>query len=142
MAVNVTVAELRLAFPEFADTTKYPDAYIQRFLTMASRFITKDSGRIKDDVRVLALEYMTCHLMTLSAVDGQNKAQGDGNGGGVLVSAHIESVSVAYQGVIANDEFAQWIQSTPYGKMYWALLSANNPAGIFWVGSPRAFGIR
>lgn len=142
MAVNVTVAELRLAFPEFANTTTYPDAYIQRFITMASMFITKDSGRIKDDVRVLALEYMTCHLMTLSAVDGQGKAQGDGNGGAMIASAHIESVSVAFQTAIANNSFEQWIQSTPYGKMYWALLSANNPAGIYWVGSPRAFGIR
>ena len=143
MAVNVTVAEFRLAFPEFADTTKYPDAYIQRFITMASRFITKDSGRIKDDVRVLALEYMTGHLITLSAVDGKGNAQGDGSSaGGVLLSAHIESVSVAYQSAIANSMFEQWIQSTPYGKMYWALLSANNPAGIYWVGSPRAFGIR
>lgn len=142
MAVNVTVSELRNAFPEFGDVSKYPNEYIQRFITMASMFITKDSGRIKDDVRVLALEYMTCHLMTLSAIDGQGNAQGDGNSGGVLSSAHIESVSVAYQTAIANDMFEQWIQSTPYGKMYWALLSANNPAGIYWVGSPRAFGIR
>lgn len=142
MAVNVTVLELRNAFPEFGDVSKYPNEYIQRFITMASMFITKDSGRIKDDVRVLALEYMTCHLMTLSAIDGQGNAQGDGNSGGVLSSAHIESVSVAYQTAIAKDMFEQWIQSTPYGKMYWALLSANNPAGIYWVGSPRAFGIR
>ena len=142
MAVNVTVSEFRLAFPEFGNTTKYPDGYIQRFITMASMFITKDSGRIKDEVRVLALEYMTGHLITLSALDGQGNAQGDGNAGGVLSSAHIESVSVAYQTAIAKDMFEQWIQSTPYGKMYWALLSANNPAGIFWIGSPRAFGIR
>ena len=142
MSVVVTVQNLRQAFPEFSDTTKYPDAYIQRFITMATMYISTVSGRIRDDVRVLAIEYMTCHLMTLSAIDGKGNAQGDGNGGGVLTSASIESVSVAFQAVIANNSFEQWIQSTPYGKAYWALLQANNPAGIYWVGTPRAFGIR
>ncbi|MBP5789225.1 MAG: DUF4054 domain-containing protein [Neisseriaceae bacterium] len=142
MSVSVTVAELKLAFPEFSDSTKYPDAYVQRFITMATMYISTVSGVIRDNVRVLAIEYMACHLMTLSAVDGAGNAQGDGNAGGILASAHIESVSVAFQGVIASDAFEQWIQSTPYGKMLWALLSVNNPTGIYWVGSPRAFGIR
>lgn len=142
MSVVVTVQNLRQAFPEFSDTTKYPDAYIQRFITMATMYISTVSGRIRDDVRVLAIEYMTCHLMTLSAIDGKGNAQGDGNGGGVLTSASIESVSVAFQAVIANNSFEQWIQSTPYGKMYWALLQANNPAGIYWVGNLRPWGVR
>lgn len=142
MSVNVTVAEFRLALPEFADTTKYPDAYIQRFITQSTMFITTDSGIIRDDVRVLAIEYMTAHLITLAAIDGAGNKVADGNSGGVLTSASIESVSVAFQGVIAKNAFEQWIQSTPYGKMYWALLEANTPTGVFWVGSPRIHGIR
>lgn len=142
MSVNVTVAEFRLAFPEFDSTTKYPNAYIERFITQATMYISTQSGIIRDDVRKLAIEYMVGHLITLSAVDGQGNAQGDGNSGGVLTSASIESVSVAFQGVIAKDAFEQWIQSTPYGKMYWALLEANTPTGVFWVGSPRIHGIR
>lgn len=142
MSVNVTVAEYRLALPEFSDTTKYPNAYIERFITQATMYISTQSGIIRDDVRKLAIEYMVGHLITLSAVDGQGNAQGDGNSGGVLTSASIESVSVAFQAVIAKDAFEQWIQSTPYGKMYWALLEANTPTGVFWVGSPRIHGIR
>lgn len=142
MSVVVTVENLRNAFPEFGDTSKYPNEYIQRFITMATMYISTVSGIIRDDVRILAIEYMTCHLMTLSAIDGQGNAQGDGNSGGVLSSASIESVSVAFQAVIASDAFEQWIQSTPYGKMYWALLQANTPTGIYWVGVKRAFGIR
>lgn len=142
MSVSVTVSDLRSAFPEFSDTTKYPNGYIERFITMATMYISTVSGVIRDDVRKLAIEYMACHLMTLSAVDGQGNSQGDGNAGGVLASAHIESVSVAFQTVLAKDSFEQWIQSTPYGKMYWALLSANTPTGVYWIGSPRVFGIR
>ena len=142
MAVSVSVAEFRLALPEFADTTKYPDTYIQRFITQSTMFITTDSGIIKDDVRALAIEYMTAHLITLAAVDGAGNANADSNSGGVLTSASIDSVSVAFQAVIAKDAFEQWIQSTPYGKLYWALLSANMPTGVYWVGTPRLHGIR
>lgn len=143
MAVNVTVQMFRTAMPEFSDTTKYPDAYIQRFITQSTMFISTDSGIIKDDVRILAIEYLTAHLITLAAIDGQGNAISDNsNSGGVLTSASIDSVSVAFQAVIAKDAFEQWIQSTPYGKLYWALLSANMPGGIFWVGSPKVFGIR
>ena len=142
MAVNVTVAEFRLALPEFASVTKYPEAYIQRFITQSTMFITNQSGIIRDDVRILAIEYMTAHLITLAAVDGAGNATDQTNSGGVLTSASIDSVSVAFQAVIAKDAFEQWIQSTPYGKLYWALLSANMPGGIFWVGSPKVFGIR
>ena len=142
MSVDVTVATFRASLPEFANTTKYPDAYIQRFITQSTMFITTDSGIIKDDVRVLAIEYMTAHLITLAAIDGAGNTVSDGNTGGVLTSASIDSVSVAFQAVIAKDAFEQWIQSTPYGKMYWALLSANMPTGVYWVGTPRLHGIR
>lgn len=143
MAVSVSVSDLRSAFPEFASVTAYPNAYIQRFITQATMYISTVSRIIRDDVRVLAIEYMACHLMTLSAIDGAGNIKDDnGSAGGVLTNASIDSVSVGYQGVIARDGFEQWIQSTPYGKMYWALLKANTPVGIHYVGSPRVFGIR
>lgn len=143
MAVNVTVSDFRTALPEFSSTTQYPDAYIQRFITQATMYISAQSGIIRDDVRVLAIEYMTAHLITLAAIDGQgNVNSNNSNSGGVLTSASIDAVSVAFQAVIAKDAFEQWIQSTPYGKMYWALLSANMPGGIYWCGTPRLYGIR
>ena len=143
MAVNVTVSDFRAAFPEFSSTTQYPDAYIQRFITQATMYITNQSGIIRDDVRILAIEYMTAHLITLAAIDGKGNANSDSStAGGVLTSASIDAVSVSFQAVIAKDAFEQWIQSTPYGKMYWALLSANMPGGIYWCGTPRLAGIR
>lgn len=143
MSVNVTVQMLRQAFPEFGNTTDYPDAYIQRFITQATMYISTVSRIIRDDVRVLAIEYMACHLITLSATDGKGNIKGNDSGaGGVLTSATIDSVSVSFQAVIAKDGFEQWIQSTPYGKAYWALLIANTPVGIHYIGNPKAMGIR
>ena len=141
--VTVTVAELRAAFPEWADTTKYPNSYLQRFLTQATMYISTKNYRIRPDVRVLAIEYMTGHLITLSALDGKGNANSNADtAGSVITSASVDSVSVSMVAPIAKDAFEQWIQSTPYGKAYWALLSANNPTGIFYVGTPRLHGIR
>lgn len=141
--VVVTVSDFRTALPEFSSVTTYPDAYIQRFITQAEMYISTQSGRLRDNVRKLAIEYMTAHLITLSATDGAGATKADSASAGMtLASASIDSVSVSYQGLIAKDAFEQWIQSTLYGRLYWALLSANNPVGIHYVGTPRAFGIR
>ena len=138
--IDVDVKSLREAFPEFASEQKYPDGYIKRFLTQATMYISRDNRVLRAEVRELGIQYMACHLMALSAVDGKGNATG--NDGNIVVSSHVGSVSVSIQAPIARDSFEQWIQSTPYGKAYWALLRANNPTGVFWVGTPRAFGIR
>lgn len=141
--VDVSVQSLREAFPEFADTALYPDGYIQRFLTQATAYIKTKNFRIDPSVRILAIQYMTGHLMTLSAVNAQGMPNADSQtAGSTVVSAHIHDVSVSIQAPIARDAFEQWIQTTPYGKSYWALMSANNPTGNFYVGTPRAYGIR
>lgn len=141
--VTVTVAEWRSAFPEFSSTTAYPDAYMQRFLTNATMYISTKNFRLRPEVRVLAIEYMASHLLTLAATNGAGNANSNADtAGSVITSASVDSVSVSLQAVIANNAFEQWIQSTPYGKAYWALLTANNPTGVFYVGNPRVQGIR
>lgn len=138
--ITVGVKDLREAFPEFNDVTLYPDGYLERFITQATMYISTDNRVLRPEVRKLAIEYMACHLMSLSATDGAGNATG--NDGNIVTSSHIGSVSVSIQAPIARDAFEQWIQSTPYGKAYWALLTANNPTGIFWIGTPRLRGIR
>lgn len=138
--IELKTKDLREAFPEFADECKYPDGYINRFLTQATAYISNYNCKLRPQVRLLAIQYMTCHLITLASVDASGNATGaDGN---IVTSSHVGNVSVSIQPPIARDAFEQWIQSTPYGKAYWALLTANNPTGIFYVGTPRVFGIR
>ena len=137
--VVITVDKFRKAFPEFT-VEKYPDEFIERFIVMATSFISTRNFRIRPEVRLLAIEYMMAHLISLSAVGGDGSTTGsDGN---IIVSSSIGSVSVGIQAPIARNAFEQWIQSTGYGKQYWALMKMNNPTGIFWVGNPSAFGVR
>lgn len=141
--VVVTVADYRQAFPEFSDEEQYTDAYLERFLTQAQSYISTYNFRIRPEVRLLAIQYMAGHLITLFGTQGQNNGGlGDNTAGSIITSAHIDSVSVSMQAPIASNAFAQWIQTTPYGKAFWALMTANNPVGVFWCGNPRPWGIK
>ena len=140
--VVVTTSQFRTDFYEFADTTKYPNALVNRMLTMAQSYISTINFRIKPETRVLLIELMMGHLITLYTSDPSNIAGSMSSAVGAEISASVGSVSVSRQAPIASDNFEQWIQTTGYGQQYWAMLTAQNPTGVFYVGNPRVFGIR
>lgn len=141
-AVDVTVNGFRTQFPEF-DATNYPDALITRFITMAEAYCSTTNYRIRPAVRILLIELMMAHLITLSEIDPTtHEVKTMGGIAGFELSASVDGVSVSKQAPIAKNSFEQWIQSTGYGQQYWALLVANVPTPIHWVGTPRAFGIK
>lgn len=141
--VTITVSDFRGAFPEFSNTTNYPDALLTRFLTMAQSYCSPVNFRIKPATRVLLIQLMAAHLITLNNISPTtHESTGSGEITGFETSASVGGVSVSLQAPIAREAFEQWIQSTGYGQQYWALLSANSPTGVHYVGTPRAFGIR
>lgn len=139
--VIITVCDMRQAFPEFMDEKKYPCGLIERFIAEAECFISTGNFRIRPQVRKLAIEYLVGHLITLTTIS-DNGAQTGVADGNIVTSASVDGVSVSNLAPIANDASEQWYQSTPYGKKFWALLTANNPMGVYWCGTPRAYGIR
>lgn len=140
--VVITLTAFRTAFPEF-DATTYPDAVCNRFLTMAQAYCSTTNFRIKPAVRILLIQLMTAHLITLAEMDPTTHAvKSMGEPTGFETSANVGGVSVTLQAPIARDAFEQWINSTGYGQQYWALLVANTPTGVHYIGTPRAFGIR
>lgn len=141
--IILTPAMFREAFPEFEDTNIYPDALLQRYITTAGLYVSKYKYWLKEDVQLLALEYMTAHLITLfNPSQGDQTSVGGTTAGGNVLSASVGQVSVSMQAPIASDAYAQWIQSTAYGKALWALLAAHIPAGMWFPGNPRPWGIR
>lgn len=138
--VTVQVSDLTSAFPQFSDETIYPSSLIQNFITQAECYISTTNYQITPEQRILLIELMACHLMTLNnIVNGEVTGM---NNTGVVQSSSIGDVSVSLVPPIAKDAFELWIQSTPYGQQYWALLTALNPTGIYWIGCPRPFGVR
>lgn len=140
--VVITLADFRTAFPEF-DTTNYPDAVCNRFLIMAQSYCSTTNFRIKPATRILLIQLMTAHLITLAKIDPTTHSVSSmGDITGFETSANVGGVSVTLQAPIARDAFEQWINSTGYGQQYWALLVANTPTGVHYVGTPRFMGIR
>ena len=139
MSLVLTPTEFKEMFPEFSGKS---DAYIERFITESCIYISSQNYVWQPEVRRLAIGYMTGHLITLSTSNEDGSAKGENDSGKVVSSASVGGVSVSIQPPIARNAFEQWVQTTPYGKKYWALLTVHTPCGLFWVGAPRAFGIR
>ena len=141
--VVVTTTMFREALQEFSSATYYTDALISRFILMAEAYCHTKNFRIKPAVRILLIELMTAHLITLNNIDPTtHQSTGSAEVSGFETSATVGGVSVSLLAPVAKDAFQSWINSTGYGQQYWALLIANNPLGIHYVGNPRAFGIR
>lgn len=140
--VNVTISQFRTDFTEFADSQKYTDGFLTRMLRTATAFISRENFRIEPDIRVLLIELMMGHLITLYTMDPSGIAGSLASSAAEEVSASVGSVSVTRQTHIANDNFEQWIQATGYGQQFWAILTAQNPTGVFYCGIPNVFGIK
>lgn len=141
-SVDVCIDKFRCDFPEFQMAT-YPDAVICRYLRMAQGYCSATNFRIRPTVREMLIELMAAHLITLAGVEpGTFMAKTNGEAKGFETSASVDGVSVSRQAPIARNAFEQWINSTGYGQEYWALLVANVPTPIHYVGNPESFGIR
>lgn len=142
MAVVVTIDDFRSAFKEFCDPLKYKDCLLTRFLAQAQAYISKQTFVISDEIRLLLIQLMAAHLITLSEIDPQTGIVSSmGSVAGAEVSATVGGVSVTKQSQISKNSLEQWLQSTGYGQQYLAILSAHN-IGFYFVGKPMAWGIK
>lgn len=141
-AVEVNVNDFRCQFPEFS-LENYPNAVVCRYITMATGYCSTTNFRIRPKVRELLIYLMAAHLITLAGLDpNTHLATSAGEASGFETSATIDGVSVSKQAPTARNAFEQWINTTGYGQQYWALLVANTPTPIHYVGVPDVFGIR
>lgn len=103
--MTLSVAEFRLEFPEFADTSAYSNDYVQRKLDQAARRMDASFfGDVADD----AQGYMTAHLITINPPTGSA-------GGRVVSSVTAGSASVTYE---SSHTAGRGLESTGYGRNY------------------------
>jgi len=142
MAVEVTVDGFRSSFKEFCNPVKYTDCLLTRFLTQAQAYISTQSFYISDSIRLLLIQLMAAHLITLSEIDPQTGIVSSmGTVAGAEVSATVGGVSVTKQSQISKNALEQWLQSTGYGQQYLAILQAHN-IGFYFRGNPAPWGIK
>ncbi len=136
-------AAFRAQFPEFADTTAYPEVLIEMYFDLAMQFISTTGSpcsALRGAQLQVALNYMTAHLMALGK---QNASAPPGSvQGGFDTSATIGEISVSKLAPPAKDAWDWWLYQTPYGQALMALLSALAVGGLSIGGLPEREGFR
>lgn len=129
MVVIFDVSLFREQRPQFSDTTKYSDAFLQNCFdeaalicnnTNASIVPYSPSNNIND--RQILLYLLTCHIATL-ATSGQV---------GTVTSATEGSVSAGFY--IDQRKGAAWFTQTQCGYTYWQMIQKYKLGGIFVDG--------
>jgi hypothetical protein len=114
-------AAFRIAFPQFADETAYPDARLDLLATFVG---TQLNACVWGDSLDFATMLYVAHLLT---IQGPSNAQGGGGSGGGSISGPVTSksvdkVSVSYDaGAVTYSGAAFWNQSG-YGIQLYQLM--------------------
>lgn len=130
------VAAFRVAFPQFANETTFPDVTLQGFWNVAILYVSDDAdyGRLTGDARARVLNLLTAHLAAQSARIAAGRTPG------IVQSSTVDKVSVSLVPPPVKSDFDFWLQQTPYGAQLLALLSIKSAGG--WYVNATAFNAR
>ncbi len=119
----MTPAQFRAAFPEFANTTAYPDPAIEFQITLAEKRLPEDRW---DDLLEHGTGLFTAHFLTLNARNAKS-------GGAVLMpvaSKAVDKVSVSYDTTMATLADGGHWNSTSYGVQFLQLARMVGAGGV------------
>lgn len=130
-----TPDQFRALFPQFADTTKYPDAIINARLAMADALMSE--SRFGAEVFPYVVGLFIAHYMALYAADQRSMAVGAAGGAnsGVQTSKSVDKVSVGYDASMTMNPDAGFWNNTRYGSEFWEYLMIFG-AGAIQLGVP------
>lgn len=120
--------QFRKDFPQFADTTKFPDPQINFRLTLADNLLSEKLTGVK--LFPYFVELFVAHYLTLYAADSAASSVGGATGStsGVVSSKSVDKVSVSFDyGSTLSPDAGFW-NYTRYGAEFWQLI------GMFGMG--------
>lgn len=128
-AIQYNNTVFRAMFPAFADATTYPDDLLLLYWNTATAYISKwpqcDFDGFTLAQQTLALNDMTAHLAQLQTMANA------GQQGGIVTGAGVGAVNVSLLPPPVEDQWAWWLNQTPYGAALLALLEVVMVGGIF-----------
>ena len=132
--MTVTATSLRAQFPEFANTTTFPDSLITSWLAQAVKLVSQAAW---DDSTDFGVSLWTAHQLVLSAKAQASAARRSGSPGGatgVLTSKSAGGVSAGYDFSSVAEKGAGFWNQTTYGMQFYRL-SQMFGAGPIQVGT-------
>jgi hypothetical protein len=122
-------AQFRADFPEFSDTTKYPDSAVDLWLSLGEKTLAPDRWC---DYLDLGLELFIAHNLAVAAGNQLTAAVGGAPGQvkGPLTSKSVDKVSAGYDtGAVALQD-GGFFNLTTYGIQYLQLARMVGTGGI------------
>lgn len=123
------VSDFRTAFPQFSDTTRYPDAQIQFRLNLADVLLSENvTGK---ELFPYFVGLFVAHYMTLRAADSRAMLAGGpgGSTNGVQSSKSVDKVSVSYDTSATLNPDAGFWNNTRYGAEFYQLITMFGAGG-------------
>ena len=125
-AYSYNDSQFRGWFTAFTDTTIYPVGLLQECFNAAGYYVSNSTfGPLYcANATLWCLYLLTAHLaliMTQAAA---------GEGGGVVVGATIDKITVDLQQFQYPNQWQLWLAETPYGKQLLALLQVQAVGGF------------
>lgn len=135
--ITLNIAEFRSLFPEFANTTTYPDATISMNWDTATAFISnEDYGWMQGLPRERSLYFMTAHMTKIGALIASGQTPS------LVSGTAVDNVSVTLTPPPVKNQFHWWLSTTPYGAQLLALLQAQSIGGFIVGGNPERSAFR
>ena len=124
----MNITDFRTEFPEFANTTNYPNAQITFWATLAEKQVPQD---VWGDVWQYGVKLYVAHEITLAYQNVKISSMGGmpGTSGGVPNNKSVGQASVSYDSVVTSEKNAGYWNLTNYGKQFMNLVS------IFGIGA-------
>lgn len=123
------VSQFRQSFPEFNDTTTYPDSLVQFWMTVAVSLVNADRW---GDLTDLGIALVTAHHLALAVKDQKMAAVGGvpGQVSGPQSSKAVDKVSASYDtAAVAIKDGGFW-NATMYGVRYLSLAMMMGAGGM------------
>ncbi len=111
------ITAFRAAFPEFSSTSKYPDAQITFWATLAEKQVV---DAIWTDSKTTGVQLYVAHEITLAAQNAQAASFGGAPGqqGGIANTKTVGSATVGYDSNTNTEKDAGYWNLTNYGKQF------------------------
>lgn len=131
--MTATTTIFRVAFPEFSDLIRFPDAMAEYWLSIAGRWVDAGVwGEMADHASYLVL----AHHLALAARSAAGASAGGlpGASAGVLTSKSAGGVSAGYDFASVAEEGAGFWNATTYGQQYYRMVRLYG-AGPIQIGT-------
>lgn len=119
--MDLDIAQFRTEFPEFADTTRYPDSQITFYGTLAESLLCEN---VWTTTWPFAVKLYVAHEITLAAQYVSSSlipGQSPGAPTGITSNKAVGQVSVGYDTQTTAEKDAGWWNSTAYGRQLYRL---------------------